>query len=106
MISSFPSSFITSATPIPMTAASTAEEIMDDSYYSDYETYNPEEDKLLDCMPGTGATFSCPWYILHYENLLDEDNYSDVIEFIEGVIKEMCHEFDLGDINIGPNSVI
>lgn len=107
MISSFPSSFITSATPIPLTAASTAEEIMDDSYYSDYETYNPEEDdKLLDCMPGTVATFSCPWYILHYENLLDEDNYSDVIEFIEGVTKEMCHEFDLGDINISPNSVI
>ena len=43
--------------------------------------------------------------ILHYENLLDEDNYSDVIEFIEGVIKEMSHKFDLGDINIGPNSV-
>ena len=56
-------------------------------------------------MPGTVATFSYPWYILHYENLLDEDNYSDVIEFIEGVIKEMSHEFDLGDINIGPNSV-
>jgi hypothetical protein len=53
MISSFhSSSSITSATPIPMTAASTAEEIMDVSYYSDYETYNPEEDdKLLDVCP-------------------------------------------------------